>query len=211
MEHIKSTLAKYSPALRRDFLAILVKLAAKKLNMYTVRNDWRTKDGMLDFIRRNWDSIGNFINTDPCINWFCTSYQPLSHAFTDRKFALFIQDAWATVGPVLNRPDVFALFKYQSQIVKSLLESKTQICIPPVWAQFQAGIDLYRIIEQYKSGTAIVSPPQSPLQNQSLPQVVDDFSLNMDQTDDPYFGSGDGFEFNFEAMINDEPFSFTFE
>ncbi|EAX98083.1 hypothetical protein TVAG_415070 [Trichomonas vaginalis G3] len=192
MNNMKSVLTKYSPTLRRDFLAILVKLSAKKLQTYTVRNDWRTKTGMLEFLQRNWDRISNFIEQDPAINWFCINYTPLEKIFTDRKFALFIQDSWDVVGRILSRPDVLMVFKYQIPTVLSLLESKIPITIPQIWTQYQASNDLFHVIEMYKNGGV----PVSPQDQCEIPRLVttEEIFYSPDNNYDPNF---DNFEIDF--------------
>ncbi|EAX94502.1 hypothetical protein TVAG_241890 [Trichomonas vaginalis G3] len=176
--NIKSILAKYSSNLRRDFLAILVKLSAKKLNMYTVRNDWRTKKGMLDFLERNWEAISKFIVSDPAISWFCNNYSNMAQAFTDRKFAFFIQDNWSSVGDILSRADVLTILQYQKPVIKQMLETKDPVQIPPIWAQFQPSRDLFHIIKMYKTGSPVESPKVSPCNSPRLDtteETIDSF------------------------------------
>ena len=75
IEEVKNYLKNFSKLLRRDFLAILVKMCAKALQIRTVREDWRTRTGMLQFMQQNWPKFLVLVNTETCIKWFCSNFE----------------------------------------------------------------------------------------------------------------------------------------
>jgi hypothetical protein len=95
LELVKNILQNFSRLLRRDFLYVLVKTSAKQLQIPTSRDDWRTRDGMLAFIARNWNIISVLLyNQSEFVGWYAIHFQSSEKLLTDQKFAKFIHKNW---------------------------------------------------------------------------------------------------------------------
>ena len=146
---IKKTLYKFSPQLRRDFLAILVKMAAKHFNLVTVRADWRTRQGMLGFLSKIWARFQPLLQETNPISWFASIYGVTCHIFVDRHFALFIQNNWTRYQTTLMKPEIIQFMRFNQKEIYSLLKSRSTPVIPLQWTPFPLAVEFFQIIDDY--------------------------------------------------------------
>ena len=90
IENVKRTMSVFSRYLRRDFLAILVKMISKELKIQTQRKDWRTRDGSFEFLAKHWDRIYSLLTEQTPIQWFVTRFDSLEKILCNRKFSIYL-------------------------------------------------------------------------------------------------------------------------
>lgn len=178
---VKKTLQVYSKFLRRDFLAILVKMSAKQFGIRTVRSDWRTRNGMINFLAGCWDKFLNAINTDTILQWYYTNFESIEKVFSNRKFMMFIYNNWNQYQTFLKDKETLQfLHDNQLEIENSL--SAQQAPTSPVWSTSDVAAMMLKIMDQFQSGRAPIAPHVSeimpplvqPQEQLLLPMVVDD-------------------------------------
>ena len=156
-EDPKNCLVQFSPQLRRDFLAILVKMAAREFKMITVRNDWRTRDGMLKFIEKIWPKLRNVLFEDNAIFWFVSIYRYTENAFSNRHFAIFLYDNWQKYKDILKNQETINFLRYNQKHIKEVLKLGQKASMPFQWQNYPIAIILFQIIQEFTNKT------QSPM------------------------------------------------
>ena len=152
IEEVKNYLKNFSKLLRRDFLAILVKMCAKALQIRTVREDWRTRTGMLQFIQQNWAKFLVLVNSETCVNWYCRNFEQLEKILSDRKFSLFLYSSWEQYKALLASKQCIAFLKQnQIQICEFLDGKQTE---NQKWMETEIGEQIVNIIKKYKVSPA---------------------------------------------------------
>ncbi|EAX86770.1 hypothetical protein TVAG_132380 [Trichomonas vaginalis G3] len=151
LENIKGHLKQYSRLLRRDFLAILVKMTAKEFGIRTVRCDWRTRKGMLAFLQSSWDKFYPQLTQETVFKWYCTNFEACEKLFSIRKFIMFIYSNWNLFNTFLTTPEAISCLRSHSRGIETLLESQS---VPKnfEWLETEAGKKILDIVCQFKSG-----------------------------------------------------------
>ena len=162
VDEVKRSLFNFSPQLRRDFLAILVKMTAKEFNLVTVRKDSRTKDGMLKFLAKHWLLLKPQLYHDTAIHWFVSIFSMTEFIFSDRQFALFIYNNWSVYKQTLIRQDIIQFMKYSQKFLKQILKSRELIQIPSEWKNFHVSLDFLKIISDYFHQTTRIPEDNQP-------------------------------------------------
>ena len=205
-KEIKTLLCKYSPQLRRDFLAILVKMAAKEFSLVTVREDWRTKEGMLKFLEKVWDMLQPLLFQNNAISWFCGVYSTIEQVFSDRKFALYLQAYWSKYARIVLRQDILIFMKYYQKQLKSILKGETKI--PEEWLQLNFAKDFFEMVNEYLSKRKEGNPLPDVIKTMEQPH------LSTSEEDQPHqdvpleFEEPIDLEMNYQLFEDDSLFSF---
>lgn len=127
-DEIVGVLKNYSRALRRDFLGNLVRITAKTLGKQTVRNDWRTREGMFNFLQQHWEFISKELNEDTFIKWYCSSFEQAERVLSEKSFVLFLRDHWLEYNDTFKTVStVQALSRYSSIIAEDLKNKKLSV------------------------------------------------------------------------------------
>ena len=123
IEKVKRTMSFFSRYLRRDFLALIVKMVSKSLHIQTQRKDWRTRDGTFEFLARNWDkAYPLFIERTP-INWFATRFDSLEKILCNRKFSMYLYYSWDKFKDTLIEYDFVKFLQTNSLLVMQAIET----------------------------------------------------------------------------------------
>lgn len=170
VKQMDKELRRYSKTLRHRFLKILVKCAAKEFKIQTVRNDWRTRKGMLAFLADNWEKIQVLIHSDTFFRWFCCFYSQLENVFIKGNLAMFLYQNWNQFKTYLyNRNSILFLSINSTEI--STLVTRSSSPIPQGWYQMEPGITFCKIIEQMRGPVESSAISQSP--SSSSEQIED--------------------------------------
>ena len=121
-EAIKKYLKNFSKFLRRDFLAILVKMCSRELGIKTVREDWRTRTGMLNFLQSVWPRFVLLASNNTVVRWYCTNFDLNEKVLSNRKFALFLYSNWSAYGQFLTSEAGAKFLRVNQVPINSLLE-----------------------------------------------------------------------------------------
>ena len=105
VETVKRFMMVFSRYLRRDFLAILVRMTSIILKLHTSRDDWRTRDGSLKFFARNWDAFSKILVTSKGLQWFVKHFDQFQKILCNRRLSLFIFKNWAIYGSLFSDPE----------------------------------------------------------------------------------------------------------
>lgn len=149
-EEIKGVLKQYSKFLRRDFLAILVKMSAKQLSIKTVRSDWRTRKGMLSFLQNHWPRILTLLNSDTIFKWYCQSFDTLEKIFSRRKFIMHIFSNWNQHKDLLNSGSAISFLRSHQTEIDTIIGTESTRRSRN-WVENELGAVFDGIIEQYFS------------------------------------------------------------
>ena len=161
VKQMDKELRRYSKTLRHRFLKTLVKCAAKEFKIQTVRNDWRTRKGMLAFLADNWEKIQALIRSDTFFRWFCCFYSQLENVFIKGNLAMFFYQNWNQFKTYLyNRNSILFLSINSTEISRLITSSSSPI--PPMWYQMEPGITFCKIIEQIRGPAESSTISQSP-------------------------------------------------
>ncbi|EAX97367.1 hypothetical protein TVAG_499040 [Trichomonas vaginalis G3] len=153
MDNIKACLKGYSRLLRRDFLAILVKMTAKEFGIRTVRCDWRTRKGMFAFLQGSWERFHPLLNQPTVFNWYCTNFDSAEKLFSNRKFVMFIYANWKQYESFLTNPNTILCIKSHSNGIETLINSPS---VPKGfdWLESEPGKSILEIVHHFKNGQA---------------------------------------------------------
>ena len=169
VEEVKRQLKNFSKFLRRDFLAILVKMLAKELQLRTVREDWRTRTGMLQFIQQNWPRFLILVNSDTIFKWYCSNFESLEKLLSNRKFALYVQANWASYRQILSPRESVDFLKRNQLGICQFIEGQKQ---NEQWMGTELGQQIVSIIDDFKSSKPTVNIPQFPVTNTVVPKPI---------------------------------------
>jgi len=181
-DSIKDYLRRFSAHLRRDFLVIIVKMASRELNIQTVRNDWRTREGMMRFLSRFWEKIVILIEGDSVFNWFCTNFEKYQQLFEHKKFMLFIQMNWKQYGKMLKLEQTKETMRLNISTMISFVSSiseKDAILIQ----SYDSGYELYEMFVHYH-GKPEIKAEQVYIQNPVLDVISDEYLLSLYEYED---------------------------
>lgn len=188
METIKQFLRHYSRLLRRDFLCILVKMSAQQFKIPTKRLDWRTRDGMFNFLQSIWIRLYPLLHEKTIFNWYLNYFQHLEKILSMKKFMMFIYNNWDKFQSILTDPDVILYMKNNenkiSELVKEAYTRTIDLCV-----QYPEETKINGIIALYKSHLELISKPVLPkpirreetnenMQNEYVIPVPVDFIAN---------------------------------
>ena len=148
IEEVKNYLKNFSKLLRRDFLAILVKMCAKALQIRTVREDWRTRTGMLQFMQQNWPKFLVLVNTETCIKWFCSNFEQFEKILSNRKFSLFLYSSWEQYKSFLMSKEGCSFMKQNQNQICNYLEGQTTD--NNEWMETELGQQVVSMIKKFK-------------------------------------------------------------
>ena len=168
VEEVKKHLKIYSKFLRRDFLAILVKMCAKELLVRTVREDWRTRTGMLQFLQQNWAKFLSLVNNDTIFNWFCNNFESLEKILSNRKLVLFIYANWSQYSQYLATPEAIDFFKKNQLEIASFIEGDVQSS--KEWMTTEYGSKFIEIYKAFCIAPTHISIPQKIIQQKPIQQ-----------------------------------------
>lgn len=161
---VKTFLRTYSRFLRRDFLAILVKMTAKELGIRTVRSDWRTRKGMLAFLSASWERFVDLCSRETIFKWYCTHFDAHEKVFSHRKLMMFIYANWSQFCSVLSTPSVLMAIKNSQNEIESYLNAgpngRNQ-----AWTETESGKQFFEIVNQFKGASpapAVIKPVAKP-------------------------------------------------
>ena len=118
---VKNKIRTYSRFLRRDFLAILVKMSAKHFNIRTVRCDWRTRTGMVAFLQGIWERFAPLLDTDTIFHWYCVNFDSHETLFSNRKFMLYIFANWPKYEQFFKQQETLDFLKMNQNEIEILL------------------------------------------------------------------------------------------
>lgn len=152
IETVKTTLKTYSRFMRRDFLAILVKMSAKNFNVRTVRCDWRTRSGMLAFLQSVWERLFPLLSQDTIFKWYCQNFDSQEKVFSIRKFMMYIFANWQTHADFLKQEETLSFLKI-NQNEAEILISNPKSKHSQAWSQ-PVGAKLLEIIEDFAANKA---------------------------------------------------------
>ena len=148
VETVKAALREYSRFMRRDFLAILVKMSAKYFNIRTVRCDWRTRTGMVAFLQGIWEKFFPLLSEDSIFNWYCTNFDSLEKLFSERKFMMFVFSKWEEYKNFFKSQETLAFMKQNEDSILVLVANpKSQH--PAQFDTETVGQEILKIIDQY--------------------------------------------------------------
>lgn len=150
-EEIKNTLKAYSKFLRRDFLAILVKMSARELGIKTVRSDWRTRKGMLTFLQNSWARFTPLLAADTIFQWYCHYFDYLEKIFSKRKFIMFLYANWDKYGDFMKSDAAIAFMRAHQTEIENILNTQSTKR-SRAWNEVEAGTSLNAIIEHFSNG-----------------------------------------------------------
>ena len=149
VETVKTTLKSYSRFMRRDFLAILVKMSAKNFNVRTVRCDWRTRSGMLAFMQGVWERFFPLLSQDTIFKWYCQNFDTQEKVFSNRKFMMYIFANWQAHQSFLKQEETLTFLKVNQNEAEILL-SNPKAKHSQAWAQ-PIGTKFLEIINEFAS------------------------------------------------------------
>ena len=181
VDTVKATLREYSRFMRRDFLAILVKMSAKYFNIRTVRCDWRTRTGMVAFLQGIWEKFFPLLSEDSIFNWYCNNFDSLEKLFSERKFMMFIFSKWEEYKNFLKSSETLSFIK-QNEDAILVIVSNPKAQHPSSFDQETIGQEILKIIDQYSvakvnlttmghSSISVPRPPTMPKSN-SMPAMT---------------------------------------
>ena len=173
VDQVKNTLKQYSKFMRRDFLAILVKMSAKYFNIRTVRCDWRTRTGMIAFLQGVWEKFLPLLSEDSIFNWYCTNFDTLEKLFSERKFMMFIFSKWEEYQDFLKSDEALCFMKQNEDSILVLVSNpKTQH--PAIFDHQPAGQQILNIIEEFSVAkvTLGTSAPRAMPKSNSMPTMT---------------------------------------
>ena len=153
VENIKKYLKGFSRFLRRDFLAILVKMCSKELGIRTVREDWRTRSGMFSFLSSAWPKFLVLVSTDTIFRWYCINFESLEKLFSNRKFVMFIYANWSKFREFLSSQETITFLKKNQLEIEQYLEGSS--ASDAEWKHTEIGEQIIQIINSFKSGISV--------------------------------------------------------
>ncbi|EAX99295.1 hypothetical protein TVAG_113110 [Trichomonas vaginalis G3] len=177
---VKTFLKNYSRFLRRDFLAILVKMTAKELGIRTVRCDWRTRKGMLAFLSASWERFVDLTSRDTIFKWYCNNFDSLEKVFSNRKLMMFIYANWSEYGTFFSSPATLSLIKNSQNEIDSYITTGAN-ARNQGWTETEAGQVLSGIISHFKGGlpqAAPAKPAAKPIVEE--PKILEPETANFD-------------------------------
>lgn len=192
LDNIKACLKGYSRLLRRDFLAILVKMTAKEFGIRTVRCDWRTRKGMFAFLQSAWDKFFPLLSQQTIFKWYCTNFDSAEKLFSNRKFVMFIYANWKQYESILTNPTTMMCIKSHANGIETLLNSPS---IPRGfdWLETEPGKVVYELINHFKNGQSskiqqeddeIASSPEERVQEQAI-EIEPEITLPTEELSNP--------------------------
>ena len=172
---VKTTLKEYSKFMRRDFLAILVKMSAKYFNIRTVRCDWRTRTGMVSFLQGVWEKFAPLLSEDSIFNWYCTNFDSLEKLFSERKFMMYVFAKWNDLEEFLKQDETIIFMKQNENELIVLLSnpksSHSSAFDQPIGQKFIEIIDEFCNTKQSLSSTSTMGPRVSMPKSSSMPTM----------------------------------------
>ena len=183
---VKAKIRTYSRFLRRDFLAILVKMSAKHFNIRTVRCDWRTRTGMVAFLQGVWERLSPLLEDDSIFNWYCTNFDSHETLFSNRKFMLYVYANWVKYGEFFKQQETLNFLKINQNEIEILLNNpklQEQTHWPqPVGDQMMAIIDDFLKIKAQQNYLSTSAPTPKPMpKSSSMPLMQKNSRLYLAQ------------------------------
>jgi len=191
MNKIKDRLQLYSRFLRRDFLAVLVKMLARELRLKTVRTDWRTRAGMMTFLNNHWDSLEVLLGHRTCFQWFCQSFNQIEKILSIRKFVLHIYSNWNDYSSYLQNDETKIYLKQNQEYIETVIQSDMSIS-----EELENKAQIFQIIKEFKSG----SQKEKKVEAQQIPQSHQEILFDPSEYEfgsDPSLCSFDPFDCDF--------------
>ncbi|EAX95338.1 hypothetical protein TVAG_406860 [Trichomonas vaginalis G3] len=173
VEPMMKFLRKFSKHLRRDFLAILVKMASKEFAIPTVRRDWRTRKGMIAFLVDNWSNIKHLIMTDTFFKWYCWQFPMLEDLLVNRNFVMFLYDNWAKYKQILTNSNTnFLLTMNMPNLLQLISNASSSVdTFPSNWCQLEIGIGLRNLFGHFLRVSKSQAAPEIQ-HSLSVPNIV---------------------------------------
>ena len=179
VEEIKKYLETFSRFLRRDFLAILVKMTSKQLGIKTVRSDWRTRKGMLSFLQTHWNQFKTLVESDTIFHWYTTNFHTAEKILENRKLLMFLFANWSQYGSFLSTQPALSLLRARQNELELLAESQENVNIE--WSNQETLQKMTDILKHFTNGingskTTITELPKRiilpPLQITPTPEPI---------------------------------------
>ena len=184
MIHIQEQLKTFSKFLRRDFLAVLVKMLSKELNLKTVRSDWRTRSGMFTFLQNNFEKLINLIQEETIFKWYCLNFEKIEKVFSIRKFMMFLYSNWIIYKNILIKKESIEFLINNQQKIHDLIQNPEIYNKESLLINNQSILNIISSFHSSKKSFEINSPPPSPHQNDnfeefSIPEIdFNSFSID---------------------------------
>jgi hypothetical protein len=141
----------FSRYLRRDFLAILVRMTANVLKVHTSREDWRTRDGSLRFFARHWDIFSKLLVTNKGLQWFVRHFDQFQKILCNRKLSLFIFNNWVKYGSLFSNSEFEKFLTENSVEFLNVIESNDMD--HPIFKNKRFGANILTFVRDY-NGTS---------------------------------------------------------
>ena len=168
IDDIKKYLKQFSRFLRRDFLAILVKMTARELTIKTVRCDWRTRKGMLAFLQTHWTRFTNLVNSDTIFHWYTHNFESSEKLLENRKLMMFIFANWSHYSNFLQTKEALQLLRAHQNELQNFATSSIELSAE--WTKTETGHQMIELINEFKNG--LVPSAKVPIQVPTKPQMV---------------------------------------
>ncbi|EAX93832.1 hypothetical protein TVAG_177400 [Trichomonas vaginalis G3] len=127
IESVKKALKIFSKNLRRDFLVILVKIIAIELKTHTIRKDWRTREGSLEYLSKNWLFFRECFSTKPGLFWFCTNFDSFEGILSNRDFVIFMYRNWYEYSHFISTPEFLTFLRSNARLVLNCIKDKSLV------------------------------------------------------------------------------------
>lgn len=199
-ENLKQELKRYSSYLRRDFLAVIVKLSGKMFGMHLTRTDWRTRTGMLNFISKNWEILSEAIrNPTNTMGWYAANFEFIEKILNDRKFSVFLYTIWHQYSAFLMDHETVRFMHMHMQEISTAISSKDEVANFS-FENCETGRKVADIILKFKGRkreTHPVAPAPVVQQPQSTPVSLDPYPINFGLVDTIF---AENEEYNFDTF-----------
>ena len=158
VDDVKNFLRQFSRFLRRDFLAILVKMTARELSIKTVRCDWRTRKGMLAFLQTHWARFTELVKGDTIFHWYTQNFEASEKILENRKLMMFIYANWTQYAQLLSSQGCLQVLKAHQTELQEFATSGSEPSNE--FSLTEAGKGMIDLIKHFKAGPT--TPAQIP-------------------------------------------------
>ena len=146
IKEILTKLKLFSKNLNRNFLFLVVRISSQLLNVKTTRNDWRTKNGMLRFLKNYWNLVEPLLYSNSFLSWFCRIYNFLEILFNEKKFVMYLFYKWEELSFFFTSFECEMFLKYNQHEIKKFLLNFNNI---PLNCNNNIEIQIIDIIKKY--------------------------------------------------------------
>ena len=92
---------------------------------HTIRKDWRTREGSLEFLSRNWYFFRESFNKRPVIFWYCANFEALESILSHRKFVMFLYKNWSQYGNFVSSKECVSFLRIHSKAALECIKNKS--------------------------------------------------------------------------------------